>query len=68
MQEARSNAGFFFCSIISTDAMDQIEGTSRTQPAHREQQFLRPRDHLGGHGAARRGNSATSNWRAVPPA
>ena len=26
---------------ISTDAMDQLEGSSRTPPAQREQQFLR---------------------------
>ena len=29
---------------ISTDAMDQLEGTSRTPPADREQQFLRLRE------------------------
>ena len=29
---------------ISTEAMDQLEGTSRIQPAQREQQFLRLRD------------------------
>ena len=29
---------------ISTDAMDQLEGSSRTPPAQREQQFLRLRD------------------------
>jgi hypothetical protein len=28
---------------ISTDAMDQLEGTSRTQPSQREQQFMRLR-------------------------
>ena len=28
---------------ISTDAMDALEGSSRTQPAQREQQFLRLR-------------------------
>jgi hypothetical protein len=28
---------------ISTDAMDQLEGSSRTPPAQREQQFLRLR-------------------------
>jgi hypothetical protein len=31
---------------ISTDAMDQLEGTSRTQPAQREQQFMRLRDRI----------------------
>jgi hypothetical protein len=31
---------------ISTDAMDQIEGSSRTPPAQREQQFLRLRDRI----------------------
>ena len=31
---------------ISTDAMDQLEGTSRTQPAQREEQFLRLRDRI----------------------
>jgi Protein of unknown function (DUF1488) len=31
---------------ISTDAMDQMEGSSRTQPAQREQQFLRLRDRI----------------------
>jgi Protein of unknown function (DUF1488) len=31
---------------VSTDAMDQLEGTSRTQPAQREQQFLRLRDRI----------------------
>ena len=29
---------------ISTDAMDQLEGSSRTPPAQREQQFLRLRE------------------------
>ena len=32
---------------ISTDAMDQLEGSSRTPPAQREQQFLRLRDRIG---------------------
>ena len=32
---------------ISTDAMDQLEGSSRTPPAQREQQFLRLRARLG---------------------
>jgi hypothetical protein len=32
---------------ISTDAMDQLEGTSRTTPGQREQQFLRLRDRIG---------------------
>jgi hypothetical protein len=31
---------------ISTDAMDQLEGTSRTLPAQREEQFLRLRDRI----------------------
>jgi phage shock protein A len=29
---------------ISTEAMDQLEGSSRTPPAQREQQFLRLRE------------------------
>lgn len=32
---------------ISTDAMDHLEGTSRTKPDQREQQFLRLRDKIG---------------------
>jgi len=31
---------------ISTDAMDQLEGTSRTRPGQREEQFLRLRDRI----------------------
>jgi hypothetical protein len=31
---------------ISTDAMDQLEGSSRTPPGQREQQFLRLRDQI----------------------
>jgi len=31
---------------ISTDAMDQIEGSSRTPPSQREEQFLRLRDRI----------------------
>ena len=31
---------------ISTDAMDQMEGSSRTPPSKREQQFLRLRDRI----------------------
>jgi Protein of unknown function (DUF1488) len=31
---------------ISTDAMDQLEGSSRTPPAQREQQFMRLRDRI----------------------
>jgi hypothetical protein len=31
---------------ISTDAMDQIEGSSRTPPSQREKQFLRLRDRI----------------------
>ena len=36
---------------ISTDAMDQLEGSSRTPPAQREQQFLRLRDRIEARGA-----------------
>jgi hypothetical protein len=31
---------------ISTDAMDQLEGSSRTPPGRREQQFMRLRDRI----------------------
>jgi len=31
---------------ISTDAMDQLEGSSRTPPDQREQQFMRLRDRI----------------------
>ena len=31
---------------ISTDAMDQLEGSSRTSPAQREEQFLRLREQI----------------------
>ena len=31
---------------ISTDAMDALEGSSRTPPGQREQQFLRLRDRI----------------------
>ena len=31
---------------ISTDAMDQLEGSTRTSPAQREQQFMRLRDRI----------------------
>ena len=31
---------------ISTDAMDQLDGSSRTPPAQREQQFLRLRERI----------------------
>jgi hypothetical protein len=31
---------------ISTDAMDQLDGSKRTTPAQREQQFLRLRDRI----------------------
>jgi hypothetical protein len=31
---------------ISTDAMDQLEGSSRTPPEKREQQFMRLRDRI----------------------
>ena len=36
---------------ISTDAMDLIEGTSRTTPEQRQQQFFRLRPHRGARGA-----------------
>lgn len=32
---------------ISTDAMDQLDGNSRTKPGQREAQFLRLRDRIG---------------------
>ncbi len=38
---------------ISTDAMDQLEGSSRTPPAQREQQFLRLRDRIEARAAGR---------------
>ena len=31
---------------ISTDAMDQLEGSSRTPPAQRQEQFLRLRERI----------------------
>ncbi|THD61711.1 MAG: DUF1488 domain-containing protein [Bradyrhizobium sp.] len=31
---------------VSTEAMDQLEGVSRIQPAQREQQFLRLREQI----------------------
>jgi hypothetical protein len=31
---------------ISTDAMDQLEGSSRTPPTQRQEQFLRLRDRI----------------------
>lgn len=31
---------------ISTDAMDQLEGSSRTPPSQREEQFMRLRDRI----------------------
>jgi hypothetical protein len=31
---------------ISTDAMDQLEGASRTPPAQRQQQFVRLRERI----------------------
>jgi hypothetical protein len=40
------NDGASVACAISTDAMDQLEGTSRTPPAQREQQFLRLRDRI----------------------
>jgi uncharacterized protein DUF1488 len=42
MKNDQANVG---CAI-STDAMDQLEGSSRTPPAQREQQFLRLRDRI----------------------
>jgi hypothetical protein len=42
---------------VSTDAMDQLEGSSRTPPAQREQQFLRLRDRIEAR-AARKFNDA----------
>ena len=41
----KNDAANVACAI-STDAMDQIEGSSRTSPAQREQQFLRLRDRI----------------------
>ena len=40
------NEGATVACAISTDAMDQLEGSSRTPPAQREQQFLRLRDRI----------------------
>ena len=40
------NAEDTVACAISTDAMDQLEGSSRTPPAQREQQFLRLRDRI----------------------
>jgi len=31
---------------VSTDAMDQLQGSSRTPPSQREEQFLRLRDRI----------------------
>jgi len=41
----KNDAANVVCAI-STDAMDQLEGSSRTPPAQREQQFLRLRDRI----------------------
>jgi hypothetical protein len=41
----KNDAANVACAI-STDAMDQLEGSSRTPPAQREQQFLRLRDRI----------------------
>jgi hypothetical protein len=41
---------------ISTDAMDQLEGSSRTPPAQREQQFLRLRDRIEARAARKFGD------------
>jgi hypothetical protein len=40
------NDGASVACAISTDAMDQLEGTSRIPPAQREQQFLRLRGRI----------------------
>jgi hypothetical protein len=42
---------------ISTDAMDQLDGSSRTTPAQREQQFLRLRDRIEQRAARKFGDS-----------
>ncbi len=41
----KNDAANVACAI-STDAMDQLEGSSRTPPAQREQQFMRLRDRI----------------------
>ena len=41
----KNNEATVACAI-STDAMDQLEGSSRTPPGQREQQFLRLRDRI----------------------
>ena len=41
----KNDAANVVCAI-STDAMDQLEGVSRTAPAQREQQFMRLRDRI----------------------
>jgi Protein of unknown function (DUF1488) len=40
------NDGAIVACAISTDAMDLIEGTSRTTPEQRQQQFFRLRDRI----------------------
>ena len=40
------NDGLDVTCAISTDAMDQLEGSSRTPPEQREQQFMRLRDRI----------------------
>ena len=56
---------------ISTDAMDQLEGTSRTPPAQREEQFLRLRDRIEARAARKfsdvelEGTSADMILRAI---
>jgi phage shock protein A len=40
------NAETEIACAISTDAMDQLDGSKRTSPAQREQQFLRLRDRI----------------------
>ena len=47
---------------ISTDAMDQLEGTSRMPAAQREQQFLRLRDRIEERAARKFGDVS---WRAI---
>jgi hypothetical protein len=40
------NDGATVACAISTDAMDQLDGSSRTPPAQRQQQFLRLRERI----------------------
>jgi hypothetical protein len=41
----KNNEATVACAI-STDAMDQLEGSSRTPPAQRQQQFFRLRERI----------------------